>query len=44
MSALCGRGLRLAFAPALGVRVEIVNGYRTDAAGNSMLPDLAYAE
>jgi Ca-activated chloride channel family protein len=42
MSALCARGLRLALASAPGVRVEIVNGYRTDAAGRTMLPDLAY--
>jgi len=42
MSALCARGLRLALAPAPDVRVEIVNGYRTDAAGRTMLPDLAY--
>jgi Ca-activated chloride channel homolog len=42
MSALCARGLRLALASAPGVRVEIVNGYRTDAAGRTILPDLAY--
>ena len=42
MSALCARGLRLAIAPATSVRVEIVNGYRTDAAGHTVLPDLAY--
>jgi Ca-activated chloride channel family protein len=42
MSALCARSLRLALAPAAGVRVELLNRYRTDAVGNSMLPDLAY--
>ena len=42
MSALCARSLRLAIAPAASVRVEIVNGYRTDAAGHTVLPDLAY--
>jgi Ca-activated chloride channel family protein len=42
MSALCARSLRLALAPAPGVRVKIVNGYQIDAAGHSMLPDLAY--
>jgi Ca-activated chloride channel family protein len=36
------RGLRLALASAPGIRVEIVNGYRTDAAGRTILPDLAY--
>jgi Ca-activated chloride channel homolog len=42
MSALCARGLRLALAPAAGVRVEVVNRYATDAEGRCMLPDLAY--
>ncbi|HKA46511.1 MAG TPA: hypothetical protein VKD68_00010 [Methyloceanibacter sp.] len=42
LSALCARGLRLALACEPGVRVEIVNGYRTDAAGRTILPDLAY--
>jgi Ca-activated chloride channel family protein len=42
MAALCARGLRLALAPAAGVRVEVVNRYATDAEGRSMLPDLAY--
>jgi Ca-activated chloride channel homolog len=42
MSALCARGLRLGLAPAPGVLVEIVNGYRTDTAGRAVLPDLAY--
>ena len=42
MSALCARRLRLALAPAAGVRVEVVNQYRTDAEGRTMLPDLAY--
>jgi hypothetical protein len=42
MSALCARGLRLAIALAAGVRVEIMNGYRTDTAGHTVLPDLAY--
>jgi Ca-activated chloride channel family protein len=42
MSALCARRLRLALAPAEGVRVEVVNQYRTDAEGRTMLPDLAY--
>jgi Ca-activated chloride channel homolog len=42
MSALCARDLRLAISPAAGVHVEVVNGYRTDAEGRSMLPDLAY--
>ena len=42
MSALCARSLRLAFTCTPGVGIEIVNGYRTDAAGCSMLPDLAY--
>ena len=31
MSALCARGLRLAFTCTPGVGIEIVNGYRTDA-------------
>jgi Ca-activated chloride channel family protein len=43
MSALCARRLRLALAPAGGVRVEVVNQYRTDAEGRTMLPDLAYS-
>jgi Ca-activated chloride channel family protein len=42
MSALCARRLRLAVAPARGVRVEILNQYRTDAEGRTMLLDLAY--
>ena len=42
MSALCARGLRLALAPAAGVRVEVANRYATDAEGRSVLPDLAY--
>ncbi len=42
MSALCARRLRLALAPKEGVRVEVVNQYRTDAEGRTMLPDLAY--
>jgi Ca-activated chloride channel family protein len=42
MSALCARRLRLALAPASGVRVEVVNQHRTDAEGRSLLPDLAY--
>jgi Ca-activated chloride channel family protein len=42
MSALCARGLRLALAPAAGLRVEVVNGYRADADGRFLLPDLAY--
>lgn len=42
MSALCARRLRLTLAPAEGVRVAVVNQYRTDAHGRTMLPDLAY--
>jgi Ca-activated chloride channel family protein len=42
MSALCARGLRLALAPARDVRVQVLNQYRTDAEGRTMLPDLAY--
>lgn len=42
LSALCGRSLRLALAPASGVRVDVVNGYRIDAEGRTMLPDIAY--
>src|SRR5262249_18044361 len=42
LSALCARGLRLELACEPGVRVEIVNGYRTDAAGRTILPALAY--
>jgi Ca-activated chloride channel homolog len=42
MSALCARDLRLAIAPAEGVKVQVVNGYRTDGEGRSILPDLAY--
>jgi Ca-activated chloride channel homolog len=42
MSAVCARRLRLALAPAEGVRVQVVNQYRTDAEGRTMLPDLAY--
>jgi Ca-activated chloride channel homolog len=42
MSALCARGLRLALAPVAGLRVEVVNQYRTNADGRILLPDLAY--
>jgi Ca-activated chloride channel family protein len=42
MSALCARGLRLSLAPASGVRVEVLNPYRTEADGRVQLPDLAY--
>jgi Ca-activated chloride channel family protein len=42
LDALCARRLRLALDPAAGVRVEVANGYKTDAEGRSMLPDLAY--
>lgn len=43
MSALCARRLRLAVAPARDVRVDILNQYRTDAEGGTLLPDLAYS-
>ena len=42
LTALCGRSLRLSLSPATGIRVEVLNGYRTDAEGRSILPDLAY--
>jgi Ca-activated chloride channel homolog len=42
MSALCARGLRLSLAPAAGVRVEVLNQYRTEDGGRVLLPDLAY--
>lgn len=42
MSALCARDLRLAISPARGVQAEVVNGYRTDAEGQTILPNLAY--
>jgi Ca-activated chloride channel family protein len=41
MTALSARHLRLSLAPAEGVRIEVVNQYRTDAEGRTMLPDLA---
>jgi hypothetical protein len=42
MSALCARALRLTLTPAAGMRIEVVNEYRTDEAGWVQLPDLAY--
>ncbi len=42
LSALCGRKLRLRLEPNAGVSVRVLNVYRTDEEGRSMLPDLAY--
>jgi Ca-activated chloride channel family protein len=42
MSALYARRLRLALEPTDGVQVEVINLYRNDGLGRSILPDLAY--
>lgn len=42
MSAICGRKLKLRLEPNSGVSVRVINAYRTDADGRSLLPDLAY--
>lgn len=41
MSALCARRLRLTLEPAENVQVEVLNRYRTDGQGRTLLPDLA---
>jgi Ca-activated chloride channel family protein len=42
LSAICGRKMRLRFEPSRGVTVEVLNVYRTDPEGRTILPDLAY--
>lgn len=42
LSAMCGRRMRLRIDPAPGVRFTVLNAYRTDPDGNTILPDLAY--
>ncbi len=42
LSAMCGRKLRLKLEPNRGVSVKVLNTYRTDADGRTILPDLAY--
>jgi Ca-activated chloride channel family protein len=42
LSAMCGCKLRLRLDPSRGVSVRVLNDYRADAEGRSILPDLAY--
>jgi len=42
LNAICGRRMRLSIYPRPGVSFTVLNAYRTDPDGNTILPDLAY--